>query len=89
VEDRYTAIVLTPLTVSTSEIKDDPDSRLAKARSRGSPKAARPCATVSISESQRTMPSDAALKTAMTAAVCQKLAATLLNGLTESLSGPR
>lgn len=42
--------------------------------------------TVSISESQRTMPSHEALKAAMTNAVCQKLAATLLNGLTEHLA---
>lgn len=45
--------------------------------------------TVSISESQRTMPSHDALKAAMTSAVCQKLAATLLNGLTEHLSSRR
>jgi hypothetical protein len=45
--------------------------------------------TVSIAESQRTMPSHDALKAAMTGAVCQKLAATLLNGLTEHLSSRR
>lgn len=45
--------------------------------------------TVSIAESQRTMPSHDALKAAMTSAVCQKLAATLLNGLTEHLGNPR
>ena len=45
--------------------------------------------TVSISESQRTMPSHDALKTAMTNAVCQKLAATLLNGLAEHLASRR
>jgi hypothetical protein len=45
--------------------------------------------TVSIAENQRTMPSDDALKAAMTSAVCQKLAATLLNGLTEHLTAPR
>jgi hypothetical protein len=45
--------------------------------------------TVSISESQRTMPSHDALKAAMTSAVCQKLASTLLNGLTEHLSSRR
>lgn len=45
--------------------------------------------TVSVSESQRTMPSHDALKTAMSSAVCQKLAATLLNGLTEHLSSGR
>jgi hypothetical protein len=45
--------------------------------------------TVSISEHQRTMPSHDALKAAMTSAVCQKLAATLLNGLTEHLSSRR
>ena len=42
--------------------------------------------TVSISESQRTMPSHDALTAAMTGAVCQKLAVTLLNGLTEHLT---
>jgi len=45
--------------------------------------------TVSISESQRTMPSDDALKQAMRGAVCQKLAATLLNWLTEDLATGR
>ena len=45
--------------------------------------------TVSIAESQRTMPSDEALRAAMTSAVCQKLAATLLNGLTEHLANRR
>jgi hypothetical protein len=45
--------------------------------------------TVSVSESQRTMPTDEALRDAMTAAVCQKLAATLLNGLTEHLASRR
>jgi hypothetical protein len=45
--------------------------------------------TVSLSETQTTMPSAEALKTAMTAAVCQKLAATLLNGLTEHLAAAR
>ncbi len=45
--------------------------------------------TVSIAESQRTMPSDEALKAAMSSAVCQKLAATLLNGLTEHLANRR
>jgi hypothetical protein len=42
--------------------------------------------TVSVSESQRTMPSAEALETAMTRAVCQKLAATLLNSLAEHLA---
>ena len=42
--------------------------------------------TVSVSEHQRTMPSAEALKSAMTHAVCQKLAATLLNGLTEHVA---
>jgi hypothetical protein len=41
--------------------------------------------TVSVSENQRSMPSAEALKTAMTQAACQKLAATLLNGLAEHL----
>lgn len=45
--------------------------------------------TVSIAESQRTMPSDEALRAAMTSAVCQKLATTLLNGLTEHLANRR
>lgn len=45
--------------------------------------------TVSIAESQRTMPSAEALKAAMTSAACQKLAATLLNGLTEHLATRR
>jgi hypothetical protein len=45
--------------------------------------------TVSISESQRTMPNHDALKAAMTSALCQKLASTLLNGLTEHLSSRR
>lgn len=45
--------------------------------------------TVSVAESQRTMPSHDALKAAMTSAVCQKLAATLLNGLTEHLANRR
>ena len=45
--------------------------------------------TVSIAERQRTMPSHDALKAAMTSAVCQKLAATLLNGLTEHLVNRR
>jgi len=44
--------------------------------------------TVSISESQRTMPSHEALNAAMARAVCQKLAATLLNGLAEQLARP-
>jgi len=47
--------------------------------------------TVSIAESQRTMPSHDALTSAMRGAVCQKLASTLLNGLAEHLTaaGPR
>src|SRR5262249_22811163 len=45
--------------------------------------------TVSIAESERTMPTDEALKTAMTSAVCRKLAATLLNGLAEHLANQR
>jgi hypothetical protein len=49
----------------------------------------RKAVTVSFSEKQTTMPSAMALKTAMTAAVCQKLAATLLNGLTEHLASIR
>jgi hypothetical protein len=46
----------------------------------------RKAVTVSVSERQRTMPSADAVKTAMTAAVCQKLASTLLNGLVEHLA---
>lgn len=42
--------------------------------------------TVSVAETQRTMPRADALKTAMAQAVCQKLAATLLNGLTDHLA---
>jgi hypothetical protein len=42
--------------------------------------------TVSVAESQRTMPTEEALNTAMTSAVCAKLATTLLNGLTEHLA---
>jgi hypothetical protein len=49
----------------------------------------RKAVTVSVSERQRTMPSADALKTAMTAAVCQKLATTLLNGLAEHLAAAR
>jgi hypothetical protein len=45
--------------------------------------------TVSVAENQRTMPSREALEAAMTAAVCQKLAATLLNALTEYLVNRR
>jgi hypothetical protein len=45
--------------------------------------------TVSVAESQRSMPSREALEVAMTAAVCQKLAATLLNALTDYLMMPR
>lgn len=45
--------------------------------------------TVSISESQRTLPTHEALKAAMTAAVCQRLAATLLNALTEYMANRR
>ncbi|MDH3445357.1 MAG: hypothetical protein OEN50_15635, partial [Deltaproteobacteria bacterium] len=45
--------------------------------------------TVSVTENQRTMPSQEAVKTAMSDAVCQKLAATLLNGLTEHLASGR
>lgn len=44
--------------------------------------------TVSIAESQRSMPTHEALQAAMTRAVCQKLAATLLNGLSEHLAAP-
>ena len=39
--------------------------------------------TVSVSETQRSMPSADALNAAMTAAACQKLAATLLNAFAE------
>lgn len=42
--------------------------------------------TVSVSETQRTMPTDEALKTAMQAAACRKLAVTLLNALTEAIA---
>jgi hypothetical protein len=42
--------------------------------------------TVSVSETQRTMPTHDAVKTAMSAAVCRKLATTLLNGLVEALT---
>jgi len=45
--------------------------------------------TVSVSETQTTMPTAEALKTAMTQAVCQKLAATLLNGLADHLATAR
>jgi hypothetical protein len=48
--------------------------------------------TVSLSETQRTMPTAEALKTAMSAGACQKLATTLLNALAEELAsrrGPR
>ncbi len=45
--------------------------------------------TVSITENQRSMPSDEVLKTALSEAVCQKLAATLLNGLTEHLASSK
>jgi hypothetical protein len=45
--------------------------------------------TVSVAESQRTMPSDQALKAALTTAACHKLAATLLNGLAEHLAARR
>lgn len=41
---------------------------------------------VSVSETQRTMPSDDAVKTAMGAAVCEKLATKLLNALAEALA---
>ena len=41
--------------------------------------------TVSVSETQRTMPTHDAVKTGMSAAACQKLATTLLNGLAEAL----
>ena len=42
--------------------------------------------TVSVSETQRTMPSDAAVKTAMHQAACEKLATTLLNAFTEAVA---
>ena len=42
--------------------------------------------TVSVSETQRTMPSDDAMKTAMSAAACQKLGTTLLNAFTEAVA---
>lgn len=45
--------------------------------------------TVSVAESQRTMPTQEAVEAAMTAAVCQKLAATLLNALTDYLATRR
>jgi hypothetical protein len=45
--------------------------------------------TVSVAESQRTMPTDEALKAAMTSAVCTKLASTLLNALSEHLAAAR
>lgn len=40
--------------------------------------------TVSVSETQRTMPNDAAVKTAMSGAACEKLATTLLNAFAEA-----
>jgi hypothetical protein len=49
----------------------------------------RKAVTVSVSETQTTMPTDEALRTAMTQAVCQKLAATLLNGLADHLATAR
>jgi hypothetical protein len=49
----------------------------------------RKAVTVSVAERQRTMPSADALKTAMTAAACHKLATTLLNGLAEHLAAAR
>lgn len=42
--------------------------------------------TVAIGETQRTMPSHDALKTAMEGAVCRKLAVTLLNALTDAVT---
>jgi len=42
--------------------------------------------TVSVSETQRTMPTADALNTAMRAAACQKLAATLLNAFAEHVN---
>jgi len=42
--------------------------------------------TVSVSETQRTMPSDEAVKTAMRGAACEKLAATLLNAFAEAVA---
>jgi hypothetical protein len=45
--------------------------------------------TVSVAETQTTMPSAEALKTAMTQAVCQRLAVTLMNGLTDHVSTAR
>lgn len=42
--------------------------------------------TVSISENQRTLPEDDALKSTMNGAVCEKLATTLLNALAETLA---
>ncbi|HAM56906.1 MAG: hypothetical protein A2W08_15395 [Candidatus Rokubacteria bacterium RBG_16_73_20] len=44
--------------------------------------------TVSVSETQRTMPSADALNAAMKTAACQKLAATLLNAFAEHVSAP-
>lgn len=45
--------------------------------------------TVSVAETQTTMPSAEALRTAMTQAVCQRLAVTLMNGLTDHVSAAR
>jgi hypothetical protein len=42
--------------------------------------------TVSISETQRTLPTRQALNTAMEAAVCQKLAISLIDALTEAIT---
>jgi hypothetical protein len=42
--------------------------------------------TVSVSETQRTMPDDAAVKTAMSGAACEKLATTLLNAFAEAVA---
>jgi hypothetical protein len=42
--------------------------------------------TVSVAETRRTLPTHEALQAAMRGAVCQKLAATLLNGLAEHLA---
>lgn len=42
--------------------------------------------TVSVAERQRSMPTDEALKAAMSSAACQKIAATLLNALAEHVA---
>jgi hypothetical protein len=86
----FTAFVVTaPIAAAMYGAKDwhadaTADGELAASDARGAV-IWRKSLTVSIAESQRTMPSQDALSTAMSGAVCQKLATTLLNGLAEYL----